>query len=96
MEKEVTNGMTISLCMIVKDEREVLARCLGSVKNCVDEIVIVDTGSTDDTKKIARGFTDSLFDYAWNDDFASARNFAFSKGTGDYLMWLDADDVLPY
>lgn len=87
--------MTISLCMIVKDEQEVLERCLRSVKDCVDEIVIVDTGSTDGTKKIAQMFTDRLFDYPWNDDFASARNFAFSKGTGDYLMWLDADDVLP-
>lgn len=87
--------MTVSLCMIVKNEQEVLARCLESVKNAVDEIIIADTGSDDDTPQIARGFTDKVYFYPWRDDFASARNFAFSKGTGDYLMWLDADDVLP-
>lgn len=87
--------MTVSLCMIVKNEQEVLARCLESIKNTADEIVIVDTGSDDDTPQIARKFTDLVYFYPWRDDFASARNYAFSKGTGDYLMWLDADDVLP-
>ena len=87
--------MRISLCMIVKNEEEVLARCLESVKEFADEIVIVDTGSTDNTKEIARAYTPLVYDYAWQDDFASARNFAFSKAGGDYLMWLDADDVLP-
>lgn len=87
--------MTVSLCMIVKNEQEVLARCLESVKNAVDEIVIADTGSDDGTIQIARKYTDKVYFYPWRDDFASARNFAFSKGTGNYLMWLDADDVLP-
>lgn len=87
--------MKISLCMIVKDEAEVLARCLESVKDLVDEIVIADTGSTDETTKIAGTYTKNLYRFPWTDDFAAARNFAFSKGTGDYLMWLDADDVLP-
>jgi tetratricopeptide (TPR) repeat protein len=80
--------------MIVKNEEAVLARCLSSVSAAVDEIVIVDTGSTDHTKDIAYGFTDRVYDFAWIDDFSAARNFAFSKATTDYLLWLDADDVL--
>jgi len=85
---------TISLCMIVKNEEEVLARCLDSAKPLVDEIVVVDTGSEDSTKEIARQFTDKVFDYEWIDNFGAARNFAFSKGTCGYLMWLDADDII--
>ncbi len=85
---------TISLCMIVKDEEAVLDRCLNSVKAAMDEIVIVDTGSADRTKEIARKYTDKIFDFSWQDDFSAARNFAFEKGQMDYLMWLDADDVL--
>jgi glycosyltransferase involved in cell wall biosynthesis len=80
--------------MIVKNEEQVLARCLSSVCDLVDEIVIVDTGSTDATKEIAGQFTQRIYDFAWIDNFAAARNFAFSKGTGDYLLWLDADDIL--
>lgn len=86
---------TISLCMIVRDEEETLERCLQSVADVVDEIVIVDTGSVDGTKQIAGRFTDKVYDFHWRDDFAVARNFAFSKGTGEYLLWLDADDILP-
>ncbi len=86
--------MTISLCMIVKDEEEVLARCLDSVKEVVDEIIIVDTGSSDKTKEIASQYTNHVFDFPWRDDFAAARNFSFSKATMDYCLWLDADDVL--
>lgn len=85
---------TISLCMIVKNEEQVLRRCLDSVAGAVDEIVVVDTGSTDSTKAIAAEYTDKIFDFTWMDDFSAARNFAFSKGSMDYLMWLDADDVL--
>lgn len=87
--------ISISLCMIVRDEEEVLARCLDSVLPAVDEIVIVDTGSRDRTKEIAARYTDKLYDFEWCDDFSAARNYAFSKGSMDYLMWLDADDVLP-
>ena len=87
--------MTISLCMIVKNEEAVLARCLDSVRDAVDEIVIVDTGSTDRTKEIARGYTEKVFDFEWIDDFSAARNYAYAQATMDYQMWLDADDVLP-
>lgn len=84
----------ISLCMIVKNEEEVLHQCLNSVNDLVDEIIIVDTGSTDKTKEIASQFTEKIFDFEWVDDFSKARNFAFSKATMDYIFWMDADDVL--
>lgn len=86
--------ITISLCMIVKDEEATLCRCLNSVKNVVDEIIIVDTGSADSTKKVAQQFTSNIYDFRWIDDFSSARNYSFSKASMDYVMWLDADDVI--
>ena len=86
---------TWSLCMIVKDEEAVLERCLNSAAALADEIVIVDTGSSDATKEIAGRFTDRIYDFPWKDDFAAARNFSFSLAEGEYVMWLDADDVLP-
>ena len=85
---------TISLCMIVKNEEKVLARCLDSVADLVDEIIIVDTGSSDATKEIASRYTDQVYDFAWQDDFAAARNFSFSKATKDYIYVPDADEVL--
>ena len=86
--------ITISLCMIVKNEEAVLARCLDSVKEVVDEIVIVDTGSTDKTKEIAAQYTGLVYDFAWDDNFSAARNASFARATKDYILWLDADDVL--
>lgn len=83
-----------SLCMIVRDEEAVLGRCLESVAAAVEEIIIVDTGSTDGTKAVAAAYTDKIYDFAWVDDFAAARNASFAKATGDYILWLDADDVL--
>lgn len=79
--------------MIVKNEEKVLERCLNSVVDIVDEIVIVDTGSTDKTKEIARKFKAKVYDFAWCDDFSKARNYSFSKATKEYVMWMDADDV---
>ena len=84
----------VSVCMIVKNEEAVLARCLASVRDLVEEIVVVDTGSTDATQEIAAKWADRVAEFPWRDDFAAARNFAFDLGTMDYLMWLDADDVL--
>jgi len=86
--------MTISLCMIVKNEQDTLERCLQSVGDVVDEIIIVDTGSSDQTKEISSKWTEHIFDFKWIDDFAAARNFSFTKATMDYILWLDADDVL--
>lgn len=85
---------TISLCMIVKNEEDVLARCLSSVQPAVDEIIIVDTGSTDRTKEIAASFHAKVYDFEWINHFAAARNYSFSQATCDYIMWLDADDVI--
>lgn len=86
--------ISISLCMIVKNEERVLKRCLDSVKDIVDEIIIVDTGSYDKTKDIAKKYTDKIYDFKWEDDFSKARNFSFSKATKEYILWLDADDVI--
>lgn len=86
--------VSISLCMIVKNEEEVLGRCLDSAAGLADEIVIVDTGSTDHTKEIAARYTNKIFDFPWRDDFAAARNESFARASMDYCMWLDADDVL--
>lgn len=86
--------MTLGLCMIVKDEAAVLGRCLDSAAGVFDEIVIVDTGSTDETKPIARRYTKDVYDFAWRQDFAAARNFGFDRAAADYCMWMDADEIL--
>ena len=85
---------TISLCMIVKNEEAVLARCLDSIADLMDEIIIVDTGSTDDTKDIAYQYTTKVYDFKWNSDFSAARNFSFSKANMNYIYTADADEVL--
>ena len=84
----------ISLCMIVKNEEHNLADCLNCVTGVVDEINIIDTGSTDKTVEIAKRYTDRIFYFDWIDDFAAARNFSYSKSTKSFTMWLDADDLL--
>jgi len=80
--------------MIAKDEENNLSRSLGLVAGLFDEIVVVDTGSTDRTIEIARSFGARVFDFAWVDDFGTARNAALERATGDYAFWLDADDVV--
>ncbi len=86
--------MELSLCMIVRDEAARLGACLESVRAAADEIVILDTGSTDGTKEIARRYTERVYDYAWQDDFAAARNASFALATRPFILWLDADDVI--
>ena len=86
--------MTISVCMIVKNEEAQLRDCLDSLKPIADEMVIVDTGSADRTKEIAAEYTDRIYDFPWIDDFAAARNFAFSKAGMDYIYTADADEVI--
>lgn len=84
----------MSLCMIVKNEEKVIGRCLDSVINIVDEIIIVDTGSTDNTKNIVKEFTTQLYDYEWENSFSAARNYSLSKANGDWILVLDADEYL--
>jgi len=86
--------ITVSVCMIVKNEEKVLARCLDSLRPIADEIIIADTGSTDATKEIAARYTDKIYDFTWVDDFSAARNFVFSKATKEYVYSADADEVL--
>ncbi|HHW01023.1 MAG TPA: glycosyltransferase [Clostridiaceae bacterium] len=86
--------MKISLCMIVKNEEEVLEKCLISAAAYVDEIVIADTGSSDNTKKIAQKYTDKIYDFAWCNDFSKARNFSVSKAENDWVLVLDADESI--
>ena len=86
--------ITISLCMIVKNEEAVLARCLDSVADLVDELIIVDTGSTDATREIAGQYTDKVYEFEWIDDFSAARNYSISKATMEYIYVADADEVL--
>lgn len=86
--------ITISVCMIVKNEEKVLKRCLDSLTGLADEIVLVDTGSTDGTKEIAENYGCKVYDFEWIDDFSAARNFSFSKATMDYIYVADADEVI--
>jgi len=87
--------MSISLCMIVKNEEEVLADCLSSVKGFVDEIIVVDTGSTDKTADIAKQHGALVFSFPWDNHFSNAKNYAIRKATKDWILWLDADEILP-
>ena len=82
----------LSVCMIVKNESANLADSLADFRSFADEIVVVDTGSIDNTKEIAARFTSRIFDFEWIDDFSAARNFALSKARKSYQLWLDADD----
>jgi glycosyltransferase involved in cell wall biosynthesis len=84
--------MSISLCMIVKNEEKNLSELLPSIKDFVDEIIIVDTGSTDKTKEEAKRYTNKIFDFVWTDDFSTARNFSLTKATKEWILILDADE----
>ena len=86
--------MTLSLCMIVKNEAKALPKCLKSVKNVVDEMIVLDTGSTDKTPKIAAKFGAKVHHYQWCNDFSAARNEALKYVSGDWVLILDADETL--
>lgn len=86
--------MKLSLCMIVKNEEATLPKCLSSVKRVVDEMVVLDTGSTDNTVKTAKKFGAKVYDFAWSNDFSAARNEALKYVTGDWVLVLDADETL--
>src|SRR3954451_13110751 len=86
--------LTLSLCMIVRDEEEMLPRSLAAVRDAVDEIIVVDTGSTDGTIEIAKSFGAKVIEREWTGSFSDARNVSFDAATGDWIMFLDADEVL--
>lgn len=84
----------LSLCCIVKNEEPNLKDFLNKLKPYADEIIVVDTGSTDKTKEIAKQFTDKVFDFEWNDDFSAARNFSVEKAANEWILVLDPDEVI--
>ena len=86
--------VTISLCMIVKNEEACLGTCLKSLQGIVDEMIVVDTGSTDRTKEIAREYGASVYDFEWTGDFSEARNYSFSLAKCDYIYQADADEEI--
>lgn len=86
--------MELSACIITKNERENLRKCLEALKPYPFELVVVDTGSTDGTKEMAQAFTDAVYDFAWCDDFAKAKNYAVSKASFDTVLVLDSDEYV--
>lgn len=86
--------MKLSLCMICKNEEKKIARCINSVKAIVDEMIIVDTGSDDHTIEIAKSLGAQVFEIVWEKNFAKAKNVAIDKATGDWIIFLDADEYL--
>src|SRR3989304_7047785 len=85
---------TLSLCMIVKNEEQFLGQCLDSVQDIVDEMIIVDTGSTDSTVEIARRYGAQIFHHPWQGSFSEARNYGLQYATGDWILQMDADEEL--
>ena len=92
LKKTLDNRATISACMIVKNEEEMLPRCLESIRSWVDEIIIVDTGSTDRTVEIAESYGAKIYHQEWTKDFSYHRNYSISKATGDWIFIIDADE----
>src|SRR5216683_2753537 len=84
--------MSVSLCLMVRNEEEALPGCLQSVAGIANEIIVVDTGSTDRTKETAASFGAKVFDFPWIDDFAAARNECIRHATGEWIFWMDADE----
>lgn len=85
---------TLSACLIVKNEEAYLEQCLNSIKDLVDEIIVVDTGSSDRTKEIAKSFEAKVYDFVWCNDFSAARNESLKHATGDWILVIDADETL--
>ena len=84
----------LTAALIVRDEGAVLAECLRSIRDVVDEIVVVDTGSVDDSIAIAAGFGARIYRRTWTDHFAEARNAALERATGEWILYIDADERL--
>jgi len=86
--------VTLSICMMVKNEADNLRRCLPSLKGIADELIVIDTGSTDDTMKIAESAGAKVFEHPWENDFSKHRNQSVSYATGDWVFIIDADEEL--
>ncbi|MBQ5850365.1 MAG: glycosyltransferase family 2 protein, partial [Lachnospiraceae bacterium] len=86
--------MNISVCIITKDERDYLERCLECLSRYPFEIVVVDTGSEDDSVEVARKYTDRVYEFEWCNDFSAARNFSVSKAGNDMIMIVDTDEFI--
>jgi glycosyltransferase involved in cell wall biosynthesis len=94
IDKKSRKTDTVSLCMIVKDEESHLAKCLSNIKPLVDEVIVVDTGSNDRTKDIASVFGARVYDFEWKNDYSEARNFSISHASGNWILILDADEII--
>jgi glycosyltransferase involved in cell wall biosynthesis len=94
-KRNVLSVGTLSICMIVKNESQLLGRCLESIRSEADEIIVVDTGSTDSTVEVAKGFGSKVIEVEWKNDFAWARNISLERATCQWILWLDADDIVP-
>ncbi|MBW1900175.1 MAG: glycosyltransferase, partial [Deltaproteobacteria bacterium] len=92
--KSSSKNATISLCMIVKNEEQYLGKCLMNLNSVVDEMIVVDTGSTDRTKEISAIFGARVYDVEWTNDFSEARNYSISKASGDWIFVMDADETI--
>lgn len=88
----MSNKNKISACIIVHNEEKELPHCLASIRQSVDEIIVIDTGSTDRTKAIAKSYHAKVYHYEWSNDFAAARNFSIGKASGDWILYIDADE----
>jgi len=90
----MSQALTVSLCIIARDEEHFIASCINSARSLVQEIIMVDTGSTDKTGELAARMGASVFNYTWQGDFAAARNFALDRASGQWILVLDADEIL--
>jgi glycosyltransferase involved in cell wall biosynthesis len=93
-DEKNTTEPTLSACMIVKNEEKLLEQCLDSIKDVVNEIIIVDTGSTDNTLEIAKRYTNRVYFHEWQNNFSEARNYSLQYATGDWILIIDADEKL--
>ncbi|WP_406542223.1 glycosyltransferase family 2 protein [Clostridium ljungdahlii] len=84
--------MKITACLITKNEEKNIKKCIESFKEVVDQIIVVDTGSIDNTISIAKEYGAEIYNYVWNDDFSQPRNLALSRAKGDWIIFLDADE----
>src|SRR4051794_25223844 len=84
----------LSLCLIARDSSRTLGACLASIRPWVDEMIVVDTGSRDNTREIAREHGARVFEFAWCDDFSAARNASIAHARGEWIFWMDSDDTI--